>query len=328
MKKFFCAVALSTLALAMTNVSYAQATKVLRLSHNAAPNNPKSDGSLLFAKLVEEKTEGRIKVEVGGSAQYGDDAETLTNLRLGTIAFSANSQGTTSAIVPEIALIGLPFLFKDLDHAYQVVDSDVGEEIKKAARKKGLEILAFWDNGIRHTSNNKHPIKEPGDLKGMKVRTPPDSMTIDIFEALGASPVSLAFSELYIALQQKVVDGQENPLMNTYSSKLHEVQQYISFTGHKYETTPFIVSKMVFDTLSAEDQELIREAAMEAKDFNRKESQKADEALRVTLTEAGVELNEIENPEAFRALTQPVYDKWGKRFPELVEQIVKGAGQE
>ena len=203
MKKFFCAVALSTLTLAMANVSYAQATKVLRLSHNAAPNNPKSDGSLLFAKLVEEKTEGRIKVEVGGSAQYGDDTETLTNLRLGTIAFSANSQGTTSTVVPEIALIGLPFLFKDLDHAYQVVDSDVGEEIKKAARKKGLEILAFWDNGIRHTSNNQHPIIDPADLKGLKIRTPPDPMTIDIFEGLGASPVSLAFSERWETLESK-----------------------------------------------------------------------------------------------------------------------------
>ncbi|AVL70892.1 C4-dicarboxylate ABC transporter [Oligella urethralis] len=327
MKKFFCAVALSTLTLAMTNVSYAQATKVLRLSHNAAPNNPKSDGSLLFAKLVEEKTEGRIKVEVGGSAQYGDDTETLTNLRLGTIAFSANSQGTTSTVVPEIALIGLPFLFKDLDHAYQVVDSEVGEEIKKAARKKGLEILAFWDNGIRHTSNNQHPIIDPADLKGLKIRTPPDPMTIDIFEQLGASPVSLAFSELYIALQQKVVDGQENPLMNIYSSKLHEVQKYISFTGHKYETTPFIMSKMLFDSLSADDQKLIIEAAMEAKDFNRAESKKADEELKVKLTEAGVELNEINDIEEFRALTNPVYDKWRKKYPELVDKVVKGAEQ-
>lgn len=327
MKKFFCAVALSTLTLAMANVSYAQATKVLRLSHNAAPNNPKSDGSLLFAKLVEEKTEGRIKVEVGGSAQYGDDTETLTNLRLGTIAFSANSQGTTSTVVPEIALIGLPFLFKDLDHAYQVVDSDVGEEIKKAARKKGLEILAFWDNGIRHTSNNQHPIIDPADLKGLKIRTPPDPMTIDIFEGLGASPVSLAFSELYIALQQKVVDGQENPLMNIYSSKLHEVQKYISFTGHKYETTPFIMSKMLFDSLSADDQKLIIEAAMEAKDFNRAESKKADEELKVKLTEAGVELNEINDIEEFRALTKPVYDKWRKKYPELVDKVIKGAEQ-
>ena len=296
------------------------AQQVLRLSHNAAAGNPKADASLLFAKLVEEKTEGRIKVEVGGSAQYGDDLESLTNMRLGTLAFSANSQGTTSTVVPQFAVIGLPFMFRDLDHAYAVVDGPAGDKLSELARDKGLEVLAFWDNGIRHVSNNKRPIVEPEDLAGIKLRTPPDPMTMDIFSALGANPMSLAFSELYIALQQGVVDGQENPFMNIYSSKLHEVQKYISLTGHKYETTPVLASKIVFDRFSDEDKKLIKEAAIEAGAFNRQKSREADENLRATFLTAGVEINDI-NRDAFVAKMQPVYDKWSGQYPELVELV-------
>ena len=296
------------------------AQQVLRLSHNAAAGNPKADASLLFAKLVEEKTDGRIKVEVGGSAQYGDDLESLTNMRLGTLAFSANSQGTTSTVVPQFAVIGLPFMFRDLDHAYAVVDGPAGDKLSELAREKGLEVLAFWDNGIRHVSNNKRPIVEPADLAGIKLRTPPDPMTMDIFSALGANPMSLAFSELYIALQQGVVDGQENPFMNIYSSKLHEVQKYISLTGHKYETTPVLASKIVFDRFSDEDKKLIKEAAIEAGAFNRQKSREADENLRATFLAAGVEINDI-NRDAFVAKMQPVYDKWSGQYPELVELV-------
>ncbi|MER2553767.1 MAG: TRAP transporter substrate-binding protein, partial [Thauera sp.] len=236
MKKTLIAVA-ATLAL---TASTGWAQQVLRLSHNAAPGNPKAVASQKFAELVAQKTSGRVKVEVGGSAQFGDDVESLTNMRLGTLAFSANSQGSTAGVVPEFNLIGLPFLFRDLNHAYKVVDGPVGAKLDEAANSKGLVVLALWDNGIRHTSNNKRPIVKPEDLEGIKVRTPPDTMTLDIFKALGANPGPLAFSELYIALQQGVFDGQENPLMNVYSSKLHEVQKYISLTGHKYETTPLL----------------------------------------------------------------------------------------
>ncbi|MBV2163895.1 MAG: TRAP transporter substrate-binding protein, partial [Comamonas sp.] len=224
MKKTLIALA-ATLAMTASS-SWAQ--QVLRLSHNAAPGNPKAEASLKFAELVQQKTNGRVKVEVGGSAQFGDDVESLTNMRLGTLAFSANSQGSTAGVVPEFGLLGLPFLFRDLNHAYKVVDGPVGTKLDEAANGKGLVLLALWDNGIRHVSNSKRPIVTPEDLQGIKLRTPPDTMTLDIFKSLGANPGPLAFSELYIALQQGVFDGQENPLMNIYSSKLHEVQKYIS----------------------------------------------------------------------------------------------------
>lgn len=300
------------------------AQQVLRLSHNASPGNPKSDASLLFAKLVEEKTEGRIKVQVGGAAQYGEDVESLTNMRLGTLAFSANSQGPTSGVIPEFSILGLPFLFKDLEHAYKVIDGPVGGKLGELADAKGLVLLALWDNGIRHVSNNVRPIKTPEDLAGIKLRTPPDPITIDIFTALGANPTPLAFSELYIALQQGVVDGQENPFMNIYSTKLHEVQKYISLTAHKYETTPFLASKIVFNGFSKKDQALIQEAAIEAGKFNREESLKSDAKLRQVFLDAGLEINEIDSA-PFIEKTKSVYDKWRKDYPEMVDLVVSEA---
>lgn len=305
------------------------AAQNFQLSHNAAAGNPKDAASQKFAELVAQKSDGRIKIDVGASAQFGDDAETITNMRLGTVAFSANSQGTTSAVVPEIALLGLPFLFQDLAQAEAVMDGPVGDKIAAAAEQQGLVVLAWWNNGIREVSNSKKPITAPADLAGMKIRTPPDPMTIDIFTALGASPTPMAFSELYIALQQGVVDGQENPLINIASSKLYEVQPYISMTNHKYEATPFLASKMVFDTLSPEDQKIIRDAAQEAGKMNREMVRTQTEALKGELTTAGVKFNDVD-PAPFVAATQPVYAKWRAQYPELVDELVaaaKAAGQ-
>ncbi|WP_323003439.1 TRAP transporter substrate-binding protein [Denitromonas sp.] len=306
--------------------SAAWSQTVLRLSHNAAPGNPKAEASLKFAELVAQKTGGRVKVEVGGSAQFGDDAESLTNMRLGTMAFSANSQGTTSNIVPEFGLLGLPFLFRDLEHAYKVVDGPVGEKLGEYADKKGLVLLALWDNGIRQVSNNTRPITKPQDLAGIKLRTPPDPMTLSIFKSLGANPAPLAFSELYIALQQGVFDGQENPLMNIYSSKLFEVQKYISLTGHKYEATPLLASKMIFGTLSKDDQKAVREAAIEAGKLNRDMSLAADADLRKKLADAGVQFNAVDQA-PFVAQTKPVYDEWAAKFPDMVKLIVSEAAK-
>lgn len=302
------------------------AQKVLRLSHNAAPGNPKSEASLKFAELVNQKTQGRVKVEVGGSAQFGDDVESLTNMRLGTLAFAAGSQGSTSGVVPQFAVIGLPFLFRDLPHAYKVVDGAFGKELGKLADEKGLVLLALWDNGIRHTSNSKRPVTKPEDLAGIKLRTPPDPMTMDIFTALGANPAPLAFSELYIALQQGVMDGQENPLMNIWSSKLHEVQKHIALTGHKYETTPLLASKKVFNTLSADDRKAVFEAAAEAGKFNRQMSMSSEADLRKKMEAAGVAFTTVDKA-PFVARTKPVYDKWAKQYPELVKLVVSEAAK-
>lgn len=317
---------LSGLCLGALMVAMPAWSQSLQLAHNAAPGNPKAEASNKFAELVAEKTDGRVEIVVGESAQFGDDVEALTNMRLGTVAFSANSQGATSGVVPEFGVVGLPFLFESLPQAWEVLDGPVGDELAEAAEAKGLVLLALWDNGIRQVSNNVRPITKPEDLEGIKLRTPPDPMTVDIFEALGASPTPLAFSELYIALQQGVVDGQENPLMNIFSSKLYEVQKYISLTAHKYESTPLFASKIVWDTFSPEDQAAIREAAAEAGQMNRQMSQEADTNLRGEMEAAGVAFNEVD-PAPFIEKTKPVIEEWHAQFPELVELIQQEAAK-
>jgi tripartite ATP-independent transporter DctP family solute receptor len=172
-----------------------------------------------------------------------------------------------------------------------------------------MVVLGYWDNGIRQMSNSKRPLKVPADVKGLKMRTPPDPMTVDIMQALGADPQQIKFAELYVALQQGVVDGQENPLTNIASSKIYEVQKYISMTGHKYESTPFLIGKRAWDKLSDADKALFKEAAAEATALQRKLNKEQDEKLAGELKGKGVEFNTVDR-KAFVDATKPVYDKW------------------
>jgi tripartite ATP-independent transporter DctP family solute receptor len=264
-------------------------------------------------------------VQVAPAAQLGDDVPILTSLRSGTVDFAANSQGSISSVVPEYSAFGMPFLFPSLQAAWTVLDGPVGQELAKRSAEKGLVVLGYWDNGIRHISNKVRPINVPADLKGLKIRTPPDAVTIDIMQALGAEAQQIKFSELYVALQQGVVDGQENPLMNIWSSKLYEVQKYISFTAHKYEMTPFVMSKRSYDKMSEADRKIIREAAAEATLYNRKLSLESDQKLEGELKAKGIEFNRP-NLAPFQAATKPVTEKWMKG-PEgpFVKQVVDAA---
>ena len=159
------------------------------------------------------------------------------------------------------------------------MDGTIGEELARSFDGVGLVVLGWWDNGIRQITNSKHPINRPEDLHGLKIRTPADPATIDTFQALGAATQQINFSELYVALQQGVVDGQENPLANIHSGKLHEVNRFISLTGHKWECTPVFASRIAWGRLSPEDQRLVQEVAKEAEAYQRTLAQEADTRL-------------------------------------------------
>jgi tripartite ATP-independent transporter DctP family solute receptor len=188
-----------------------------------------------------------------------------------------------------------------------------------------MVVLGYWDNGIRHVSNAKRPIKVPADIKGLKIRTPPDSMTMDIMQALGADPQQIKFSELYVALQQGVVDGQENPLTNIASAKLYEVQKYLSLTGHKYEANPFVMGKRSWDKLNAADQKLFTKAAAEATQLQRTLSREADEKLVAELKAKGVQIDTVDR-KAFADATKTVYTKWSTGpAGDFVKRVVQQA---
>ncbi|EHR69023.1 tripartite ATP-independent periplasmic transporter solute receptor, DctP family [Burkholderiales bacterium JOSHI_001] len=302
--------ALAAAALLPLAAGQAQAQAVkLTLGHGAAPDNPRNLAAVKFAELLKAKTGGRYEVQVAHSAQLGDDAAMVTALRSGTLDMSANSQGAMAAVVPEFAALGLPFLFADVQKAWGVMDGPVGKELADKAAAKGMVLLGLWDNGIRQMSNSKRAIKSPADLKGLKMRTPPDAVTIDIMQAMGADAQQIKFSELYVALQQGVVDGQENPLTNIASAKLYEVQKYISLTGHKYESTPFMMSKRSWDKLSDADKKAVNEAAAEATTLQRRLNKEADDKLVADLKAKGVQIDTVER-KPFMDAAKPVYTKW------------------
>ena len=295
-------------AAALPVAAQAQAVK-LTLGHGAAPGNPRHEASVKFAEVVKARTGGRIEVSVAPSAQLGDDAAMVTALRTGALDMSANSQGAVANAVPEYAAFGMPFLFASLPQAWKLLDGPLGKELAEKTAEKGMVVLGYWDNGIRHMSNSKKPLNKPEDLKGMKMRTPPDAVTVDIMQALGAEAQQIRFAELYVALQQGVVDGQENPIMNIHASKLYEVNKFISLTGHKYEMTPFLMSKRTWDRLSEADRKAVTEAAAEATALQRKLSQESDDKLLADLKAKGVQVN-VADKAAFEKATEKVDDKW------------------
>lgn len=311
-------------AAALPLAAHAQAVK-LTLGHGAAPGNPRHEASLKFAEMAKAKSGGRIEVQVAPSAQLGDDAAMVTALRTGALDLSANSQGAVANAVPEYAAFGMPFLFSNLQQAWKLLDGPLGKELADRSAEKGMVVLGYWDNGIRHMSNSKKAIVKPEDMKGLKMRTPPDAVTVDIMQSLGAEAQQIKFAELYVALQQGVVDGQENPLMNIHASKLYEVNKFISLTGHKYEMTPFLMSKRSWDRLSEADRKALQEAAAEATALQRKLSQEADDKLIADLKAKGVQVN-VADKAAFEKATEKVDDKWiASPIGPFVKKVVAAA---
>jgi tripartite ATP-independent transporter DctP family solute receptor len=299
---------LATALLAATGLASAQAVK-LTLGHGAAPGNPRHEAAVKMAEVVKAKSNGRIEIQVAPSAQLGDDAAMVTALRTGALDISANSQGAVANAVPEYAAFGMPFMFSSLEQVWKMLDGPLGKELADKTAEKGMVVLGYWDNGIRHMSNSKRPISKPEDLKGLKMRTPPDAVTVDIMQALGAEAQQIRFAELYVALQQGVVDGQENPLMNIHASKLYEVNKFISLTGHKYEMTPLLMSKRTWDRLSAGDRTILMEAAAEATQLQRRLSKESDDKLIADLKARGVQINTVDKT-PFAKATANVDDKW------------------
>ena len=295
------------------------------LGHGAAPGNPRSEGALAFQRLVAEKSDGEVEIQILGQESVGSDTEMMVSVAAGTLDMSINSQGPFSSYVPEAALIGLPFLFETSQHAYQVLDGPIQDEIAGLAEEKGFHALGYWDNGMRDITNSVHPIEAPEDLAGLKIRTPDDPMTIDIFDQLGANPTPMAFGELYLGLRQGAVDGQENPVVNIHSSSLHEVQAHLAVTGHKYETNPFVMSTTRWEKLDDAVREVIEEAAVEALAEQRRlmTEQTAEiytefeQSLQVTHPDRAV----------FREATAPVYESWQQEHPDFFEQITAAADE-
>jgi TRAP-type transport system periplasmic protein len=311
---------LTLLALtASTALAGAASAQQIILAHGENPGNPRYLAAERFGELVAECSD--MTVQVAPSATMGDDVEMLTSATAGIINITANSQGALSQIVPEIGLIGLPFLFSDPQTAFEVLDGEIGDMLDERAQGAGLKILAFWDNGIRHTSHVGKVLPTPADFAGMQIRTPPDQMSVAIFSALGASPAPLAFSELPTALQSGVFDGQENPLTNIYSANLHQITPFITLTGHQYQSTPVVAGLGWWSSLDAEAQDCVQSAADEAGAYQRQLSLDLQNSLRATMEGEGVTFAEVEDRQAFVDATASVYDAYAQQMPDVVAAL-------
>ena len=257
------------LGLAFGLMAAAGAQTVMRINISTAPNSHQGVAIDVFAKEVETRTQGRFKIQPFYNGSLGGERESIEAVQLGTHELTFTSTGPVPKFVPEAKILDVPFLFRDKAHARAVLDGPIGQEMLGKFDAKGFKALAWAENGFRNMTNNKRDIKEPADVKGLKMRTMENPVHITAYKALGIITTPMAFPEVFTALQQGTVDGQENPLSVIISAKFDQVQKYLSLTGHVYSPCIFLMNKGAFDKLSAADKQAFIEAAKEGTRANR-----------------------------------------------------------
>ena len=285
---------------------------VIRLGHIGFPGSPFDHGARHFKELVEARFPGQVEIRIFGTGQLGEDKEMLEGLRLGTLEMHIPSS-VMHSVAPEFGIFDLPFLIEDRDHFERIAAGEIGRGLEETLRRDhGLTLLAFWENGFRVITNNVRPVVTPADLDGIRLRTPKDPERVRLFETLGASPASMSFGEVFSALRQGVVDGQENPLAQLTAARLHEVQRYLSLSNHVYTPAYPVMRTAWLESLPEDLQTGLREAAVETGDWLREFLAEEDTRLLAGL-EGQLAVNEVDLP-AFAAAAAPVFEHYEERF--------------
>jgi len=293
----------------------------LKFGHVGGPGSLFEVSAQEFAKRANAKLGDKAKVVVFGSSQLGGDKELLQKLKLGTIDFALPS----TVMSTENDLFGvfeMPYLVKDREHMKRIENEIFWSKLAPTVEAKGLKILAVWENGYRHITNSKKPIRTPEDLQGIKLRVPEGKWRVRMFQAYGANPSPMKLSEVFVALQTGVMDGQENPFTQIYSSKFQEVQKYLSLTGHVYTPAYITAGKKRWDSLPADVRKIIEETAKETQAFVYASAAKFDDELLDKMKAAGIQVNEVDKA-AFVKASKVVYDEYGaevKGAKELIER--------
>ncbi|BBD09164.1 TRAP transporter substrate-binding protein [Desulfovibrio ferrophilus] len=297
----------------------AQAKTVLKLGHLAPIDHPYHAGAMLLSGMVAKKSHGDMEIKVFPANQLGKQRELVEGAQLGTVDMVLTSDVLLSSFEETMGVLNMPFLFRDIEHVGKVLDGPVGQELSANLAKKGLVVLGYWENGFRHITNSKHPINTPADLKGLKVRTPSGYIFIESFKDFGASPTPMAFGELYSALQLGTVDGQENPVAHVVTQKFYEVQKYLSLTGHIHVSEPLVMSKVIYDSLSPEQQKILHESAAEIAVWSRaKVAEEASEKLEFLKTKMKVNTAQRKT---FAAASEALYEHYEGKFGALIKEI-------
>lgn len=302
------------LTLTIGFMASASAQTTMKISISVAQNSHQGVAIDTFAKEVEKRTAGRYKVQTFYSGSLGGERESIEAVQLGTQELAFSSTGPIPNFVPETKILDVPFLFRDKAHARAVLDGPIGQEMLTKFDAKGFKALAWAENGFRHMTNSKRDVRLPEDLKGLKMRTMENPVHIAAYKGLGIITTPMAFPEVFTALQQGTVDGQENPLSVIMSAKFDQVQKHLSLTGHVYSPAIFLMNKAAFDKLSAADKSAFIDAAKEGTKANRARVD-ADDAKGVAeLRAKGMTVIDNVDKSKFVAALAPVNAEFEKQF--------------
>ena len=292
----------------------AMAQTVLKIGYAVAQNSHYGDGSTAFCNEVEKGTQGRYKCQHFPSGSLGGEREMIEAVQLGTLDLVNTSTGPVGNFVPEVKIVDIPFLFRDYDHARHVLDGPIGQEILTKFPSKGLVALAWTENGFRHMTNNKRAIVKPTDASGLKMRTMENKVHMEGYRAFGIQPTPMSFTEVFGALQQGTVDGQENPIPVILASKFSQVQKHLSLTSHVYSPALIITSPRLMNKLSEADKKVFYEAGKKAAAAQRKRVNDDEESGIAQLEKDGMSVVRKVDGQAFRDALRDTYASYSKEF--------------
>ncbi len=289
---------------------------VFKLGHVVNESHPYHLGAARFKEIVEKETDGNIEIELFSNSQLGTgERDHVEGLQLGTIDIVVTSTGPLSGFERKFMLFDFPFLFRDREHAFKVLDGEIGQYVSGLLEEQGIKGLAWYENGFRHLTNSKYEVLTPEDVKGLKIRTMENEVHMAIWRAMDVDPTPMAWGEVFMALQQGTVDGQENPIPVIYTQKVYEVQKYLSLTGHVFSPAMLLMSKVEFDKLPEEYQEIVLKAAEESAILQRELIASMESEQIEKLQEAGMVISYPDST-LFLEATKIVYEEFK---PELGE---------
>ncbi len=321
----FTVIAVMVLILLLLTSSLYAAEYTIRVANNVAADHPWGKGMEKFKEYLETASNGRIAVEVYHAGALGKTRECLEMVKMGTLEVALCGTGYLQSYTPEIGVTLLPYLWKDRKTMFEILDGPLGQYLNERLANEGFHLLGYLDNGFRHVTTRRNPVRSVEDLKGVKIRTLPTPVHIAFFKALGAAPTPIDWVELYDALRTGVVDAQENPPAMVYTARFYEVQKYYSLTGHVNEPGTFVMSKIIYDRLPKDLQLAVDAAAQKATLCEREECYRDNQKLLKELEKKGMTVIKVpqETIEEFRRIaTEKIYPQFSDKFGPMSKKLV------
>ncbi|MBZ5487697.1 DctP family TRAP transporter solute-binding subunit [Halomonas aquamarina] len=293
----------------------------LRLAHVVNEQDGFHMAATKFEELVEERTDGKVSIEIYPNASLGDERTLLEGMQIGTVDMGVITNGPVANFVEEMAVFELPFLFPSPEAAYSVLDGEIGQELLDKLADVNLKGLAYAERGFRNLTNSERAVNTPADMDGLRIRVMENPVYTDTFRALGANAIPMAWNEALTAMQQGTIDGQENPVNVVHSFKLNETQNYMTLSRHTYAPAIFVMGLPAWNQLPQAAQAVLEEAAQEAAEYERQLNAEMEAEQLASLKEAGMEIVDSPDLEAFQEAVAPIYEQYGQQFGDYLPRI-------